>query len=368
MAFDFPNSPIDQQIYTAPTGAQYTYSATPFPGVWYQTSAAAVTGTARRDNRIINPTMGISVENGSTVMSAANSYPVDQWFINFNGLSPNIAQQLATFTSPFGTRYGLFQNFTVAKASLAATDYMINCQRLEGYHISDLGWGTPLAKPAVFRINASAGLAGIYSVMIRNAANTYTFVKGLNLTNTMQTFVFQIPAQPNGVWPTDNSTAMEIFITTACGSTYTAAADGVWNAAGSLFAVPGQVNMASTTTQSLLFTDVGLYVDPDNTGKAPPWEAPDVGTELVKCMRYFQTVVVNNRVGAGAAQNWWIAINWCSPMRTTPGLSGVVGSRLNITNVTVGGATIMSGTIQVTTTAAGDAYVLNEVWKVNARM
>jgi hypothetical protein len=81
MAFNFPNSPTEGQIYTdATSGAQYIYRN----GVWMQSSAAQIKLSAQTRNRIVNPAMQISQENGNAVGSTNSYYPADQWVMRFS--------------------------------------------------------------------------------------------------------------------------------------------------------------------------------------------------------------------------------------------------------------------------------------------
>ena len=46
--------------------------------------------------------------------------------------------------------------------------------------------------------------------------------------------------------------------------------------------------MALRTTGNVFeLFDVGLYLDPHNTGIAPPWQMPDEAEELRACQRYY---------------------------------------------------------------------------------
>jgi hypothetical protein len=62
-------------------------------------------------------------------------------------------------------------------------------------------------------------------------------------------------------------------------------APNVWTA-GNFTAPTGITNGAAVAAQFQIF-DVGLYLDPNNTGVPPAWVMPDEAQELAACQRYF---------------------------------------------------------------------------------
>jgi hypothetical protein len=84
MAIDFPASPTEGQVFIPTTatssGPIFIYKS----GKWTRNS-----GTANRFNKIVNPTMQISQQNGNTSGAVTGYYPVDQWFLSFVGAYVN---------------------------------------------------------------------------------------------------------------------------------------------------------------------------------------------------------------------------------------------------------------------------------------
>jgi hypothetical protein len=325
---DFPASPANGALFTpAPGGPTYVYSN----GVWLQSSTPLATRTARRGNRVVNSDMAISQENGSNSVPSA-SFPVDQWTIYGAGVTVAAAQ--GGVTSPEGTRTVVMHSFNPAKPSLAAGDYGQLLQRIEGVEISDFNWGTTNAKPAVLRFAAATDTPGLYVASVMNQANDRTYVKGFNATTTMQTFVVPIPAKTDGTWPTGTSEAMSVRFSACAGTTYQAPAEG-WNN-GAFFGLTGMGNIAATASKNLYITDVGLYIDPDNTGLPPPWEHPIVPAELDRCMRYYEV----SRLALLVTNTNLNQRSWHVQKRTTPAVSLVninVGSGATINPTSAGG-------------------------------
>jgi hypothetical protein len=175
---------------------------------------------------------------------------------------------------------------TTAKPALAAGDFIGFMQNIEGARVSDLGWGAAGAKQIVVRFDAYSTVAGTYYLFLRNGANNYSGVWPFTLpAATWTTITLVIPGPTAGTWAIDNTTGISVGFTTACGTTYTAAATG-WQA-GNFLSGPGATNGAATTPQSFQLRNVGLYVDPNNTGIAPAWQMPDAARELLDCKRYW---------------------------------------------------------------------------------
>jgi hypothetical protein len=325
--------------------------------------------TARPRNRVVNGNMAISQELGLTGTVTNNAFPADQWSMQINGLSMSSAMTSGTApAAPSGSRNVMDTWFTVAKASLAASDYGLINQTIEGQTISNLGWGTAKAIPAVAVVSAYADTPGNYTLAVGNQAATYTFTKLVALTTGFQSFVVPIPAQPSGVWPIDNTACVRIWLTAACGTTLTSPADNAW-AAGNYLASPGQTNNAAVINKHLVFTDVGLYADPDNTGLPPPWEVPDYATELARCQRYWQTFDSQWAMYGPAAQAFQIAKPYPVTMRATPASSVIAtGTLTNVTGANIGGITTKVAMMLGSAVATGSTGVYNSVYALNARM
>src|SRR3954470_995013 len=137
MAFNFPSTPTEGQIFTdATSGAQYVYRGT----VWMQSSAAQIKLSAETRNRIVNPAMQISQENGNAVVSTNNTFPADQWALGIGGITINGAQRFATVT-PSGSPNVITTSLATVKGSLAAGGLWSFGTTIEGIRPADLQGG-----------------------------------------------------------------------------------------------------------------------------------------------------------------------------------------------------------------------------------
>jgi rubredoxin len=347
---DFPTNPTVGQVFNSGVGPIYTWD-----GIAWSLPPVNVK-TADRRNRVVNPVMQVSQENGSSVVSTVGAYPVDQWMITSSGLTMQAAQ--AAIVSPARAKNTLVQSYGVAKASLAATDYGQIYQPLEGQRVQDFAWGTPAkAIPAVLRFSAYADIAGTYTASVTDPAGNVSFLYPFTLdaVGVWKTFNIPIPAPiSGGTWATDGSAGMLLHFCTACGTTY----QGVqgWQT-GNKVGLASQANLASVINKNLAIADVGLYADPDNTGIAPPFEVTEYGNDLRDCKRYFFNInsclIFTSYASAGGLV---ITTHQFEPMRTTPTAGYTSVSYANATALATNAVTDRLIRPQVTATAAGQAY------------
>lgn len=304
MAMDFPSSPTIGAIYQAPGGPTYRWS-----GVLWEplTGAAAVPSQARR-NRLVNPSMQISQENGDTASASAAGggwYTADQWMTAWS-ITGGAARVRRTRPGGFSNSDCVEIAIQTAAPSLAAANYLQHIQYVEGEQIKDFLWGTAQAKPAVLRFSFWSQFAGTYTACIRNfvGAGTVdrTFLAKFNsLASTWQEIVIPIPGDVTGTWATGAAYAMHVGVNLAAGSDYVGV-EG-WQAGHKIIA-SGTTNGAAQIG-TFYATEFGLYLDPDATGKPPRFEAPDLETEYIRSQRYYQKhtnfLINSGWTAAGAA-------------------------------------------------------------------
>ncbi|MET0723075.1 MAG: hypothetical protein ABWY64_19950, partial [Tardiphaga sp.] len=278
MGFNFPNSPTEGAVYTAASGQQYTFSN----GVWLRTGFAYTPlQTADTYNRVVNGAFLISQQNGNTAVGHS-FYPADQWVL-ITGLTGGLAVRATNNNECYYAQY-----FTTATTSLPASGYCQTIHNIEGNRTADLYWGTAKAVPVVLRIRAWSDTPGLYVVNIQNADSTRSYCKGISLTTTDQTFVVPIPGCTTGTWPTGTAMWGSVRFHTAVGTDYVGV-EGVWQS-NNKFGIPGMINHAAQANKYAYIMDVGLYSDPQGTGRAAPWQKPDYASELTACKRYWRTI------------------------------------------------------------------------------
>jgi hypothetical protein len=232
----------------------------------------------------------------------------------------------ASIKSPDGGR-ALVLTTSAIKASLAATDYAIFTQAIEGSRIADLQWGTASARQIVMRFQVNSGYTGKFSFRIGNSAANRSYVSQFDIpvANTWTLIKAVVPGDTTGTWLTDTGVGIVFEIAVGVGSSFVGTTG--WQA-GNFFAGPGQTNGVATAG-SFLISDVGLYLDPNNTGVPPPWVTPDYASELAACKRYWQQVFLMWSGYQLVSNPGHASINLPIVMRATPAVSGTSGGQTN---------------------------------------
>jgi hypothetical protein len=281
MAFDFPASPTNGQIFTPPGGPTYVWNGSAWAGAGF-TPVVTVLPTAEARNRVVNGAMQISQENGSAAVT--NGYAADQWV-------GTTSLPTATFTRSGGPSASggkqLAATIATAKPSLAAGDYWQLTQYIEGSRVADFRWGAVEAKRVVLRFWAYTDNPGTYTVSLSNWPSTQWYLAPFTLAaNTWTEIVVVIPGATAGVWATDTNIGLVLNFGFAAGATYAGGVAG-WGTTNKI-QIAGNTNGAALANKTFFIADVGLYLDPNNTGIAPPWQMPDEAQEMLACMRYWQ--------------------------------------------------------------------------------
>lgn len=284
MGINFPSSPTVGQVFQPAGGPAWLWT---FEGKWRRWP-----GTALVYNRIINPSMQISQQNGDVLGNANGYFAADQWPMSRGGsvTGVNTAQRVASIT-PNASKYRLRMTITTAQASMAAGDYLGFYYRVEGNRISDFQWGTAAARRAVLRFGMKAP-AGTWAFAFRSGDTATTprcytipIVVAAGDANKDIEYSFSIPGPQDGSFPRDTACGLELWWTFAAGSNYTTAVDNAWKA-GAVIGCLGQSNGFASTSNVFEIFDVGLYADPSKTGVAPPFQAPHYEDDFYDCLRF----------------------------------------------------------------------------------
>jgi len=292
-----PASPLAGQMWwESDSGNLYIYYQDANTSQWVQINGSNVypSGmqrvTALPRNRIVNGAFQITQEFAKSVAQAANNtFIADQWMAYFaTGGVPNFAVVASHSEEPDVVWWLRLGSGATPDTSIVTADFYSIAQYIEGINIADFKWGTANARPALLRFKAWSNIAGTFCVAVRTPAVGRSFVKECVIAaNTVTEYVIPIPASTTGTWPTDNNAGLRVNFTVMAGTTYNGGTDNQWVDA-SWIATPQCSNWMSAASQYLDIANVGLYLDPDNTGLPPPWEMPDEAEELRACERYYE--------------------------------------------------------------------------------
>jgi len=232
-----------------------------------------------RRNLIINGDQRIDQRHSGSIVYTDNSiiYVTDRWFFIENSSETGTTQQVTDAPDGF-THSFKFTN----SATPTTPDYGQVLQRIEGYNVAHLDYGTSSAKTVTVSFWVKSSVTGDYSISLRNnAANrsnvsTYT----VSSANTWEYKTITFVGDTTGTWVTDNGLGLSLIYRIA-GSGGTSTLNS-WTATGDAFA-SGAVNIMGTASATWQITGVQLEVG----SVATPFEHRSYGEELALCQRYY---------------------------------------------------------------------------------
>ena len=235
-------------------------------------------------NRIINGAMVIDQRNAGASVSNINGivYSVDRWLTQGSVASKFTAQQNAgSVTPPVG--FANYLGITSSSAySVSSGDYFSIGQKIEGYNIADLGWGTANAKTITVSFWVYSSLTGTFGAVIQNNTvnRTYPFTYSIPVANTWTQISVPVAGDTAGTWATTNSSGIFLQFGLGVGSTYSGTA-GSWSS-NNYVSATGATSVVGTNGATFYITGVQLEVGSSATG----YEYRMYGQELALCQRY----------------------------------------------------------------------------------
>lgn len=236
-------------------------------------------------NRIINGAMELNTRNAGTLTAnTTTQYPVDRWTVV--QVSDGAFNARATTNAPVGFTSALYFDVVTPDATLAATQYTNVQQKIEGFNVDDLAWGTANARTVTLSFWVRSSLTGTFSGRIANVDNTraYPFTYTISVANTYEYKTITIPGDTTGTWNTDNTTGITVGFTIGSGTTFLGTANA-WQA-GNFVGATGTTSVIGTAGANFYITGVQLEVG----SNATPFERRPYGLEFLLCQRYYQRV------------------------------------------------------------------------------
>jgi hypothetical protein len=271
-------------------------------------------------NLIINGACVIDQRNsGSSVTPADTNYTVDRWRYTASQASKFTFQQNAGSVTP-PTGFENYMGFTVASAvTVGSGDYFAITQRIEGYNVNQLEFGTSNARTVTLSFWVRSSLTGTFGGALRGASfgRSYPFTYAISSANTWEYKTVTVAGDTSGTYQSGNTTGLEVIFGLGVGSTYSGTA-GAWTASGH-FSATGAVSVVGTGSATWQITGIQLEVGE----QATPFEHRSFGDELAKCQRYYQIILNNTplynfRQGGNSIAGTFTYVN---EMRSTPSFS-----------------------------------------------
>jgi hypothetical protein len=251
-------------------------------------------------NRIINGAMVIDQRNAGASVTALDAYAVDRFQYEGSAVSKFTLQQNAGSVTPpagFTNYYGATSS---SAYSVGASDFFLIAQRIEGFNVADLAWGTASAATVTLSFWVRSSLTGTFGGALRNSASnrSYPFSYTISSANTWEQKSVTIAGDTSGTWVTNNGLGIRLSFSLGTGTTYSGTA-GAW-AAGTLLQPTGATSVVGTNGATFYITGVQL----EKGSTATSFDYRSYGTELALCQRYlpaWNTSVANAPFAIGQA-------------------------------------------------------------------
>ena len=264
-------------------------------------------------NKLINGNMSIDQRNAGASVTvnngSANFFITDRWFANGENTDGVFTGQQVS-TAPTGFNNSIQFTVTTADASIGSGQAYTFRQRVEGYNIADLGWGTADAKTVTLSFWVRSSLTGTFGGSIFNSAGdrAYVFSYTISAANTWEYKTISIAGDTSGTWLTTNGTGLNLLFSLGSGSSLKGSA-GSWGS--TLFTAPtSSVDLIGTNGATFYITGVQLEVG----STATSFDYRPYGTELALCQRYYEKSYEIGTVAGTATQT---GIIWTSQAQYT---------------------------------------------------
>jgi hypothetical protein len=236
-------------------------------------------------NRIINGAMVIDQRNaGASVTPTSTGYTLDRWIASVAQSSKfSVQQNAGSVTPPSG-----FTNYlgvtSLSAYSVISSDFFTLQQRIEGFNVADLGWGTADAKTVTLSFWVRSSLTGTFGGALRNSAGdrSYPYTYTISSANTWEQKSVTIVGDTTGTWLTNNGIGIVLSFGLGVGSTLSGTA-GAW-ASGNFVSATGATSVVGTSGATFYITGVQL----EKGSTATSFDYRPFGTELQLCQRYYE--------------------------------------------------------------------------------
>jgi hypothetical protein len=295
-------------------------------------------GSSFKRNRIINGNMLIDQRNAGaavTVTAASAGYAADRFRIYHDtAVTGSWTAQQSTQVPTTGYANSLSLTNGTA-ATPGASDVNIIQQRIEGYNVADLNFGSSTAATVTISFWVRSSVAGTYGFGLTNSAQNRSYVSTYSIAsaNTWQQVSITIAGDQAGTWLANSGVGLMATWDLGSGSSTNTTA-GAW-AAGQYFRTSGCVTWINNSSATFYITGVQLEVGT----KATPYEMQIYSDQLAQCQRYYEYGASVNSTSSTYSINFFKVTKRVAPTIVLSGYGGSIstgpGSDLQQFNVLI---------------------------------
>ena len=269
-------------------------------------------------NRIINGDMLISQRypSSSATFGIGAAYILDRWY-GVSSSASNMRVGLST-DAPTGFVSSQKADAVTGTTLVAGSNHAI-LQRIEGYNVSDLNFGTANAATVTVSFWVKSSITGTHSGGLRNSGTTrsYPFTYSISAANTWEKKAITITGDTTGTWLKDSGTGIDVVFDLGTGSTFRTTA-GAW-AAGNFIGVTGAASVMATAGANWFIT--GVQFEPGTI--ATPYERIEASLSAIRVFRYYLNATSSGFV---IMANSFNSAQFPVVMRATPAVTVTPGT------------------------------------------
>jgi len=286
-------------------------------------------------NVIINGAMNVAQRGTSaTGKGAASGYFTMDRFTMVTDASNATAGRFTMTqdsSAPSGFANSLKLECTTADTSIAAGEFMIIRQIIEGQNLQGFAKGASDAKPFAVSFYVKGNASATYNCVLGDEDNTRQSVRQFTVGTDWSRVELTFPADTTGAFDDDNAGSLEFNIWIHAGSSYSSGSlnENVWEARDFTKQASGISSFFDSTARTLFITGVQLEVGQNPT----EFEHEKFSQTLERCSRYYQKTKAASDTykhfglwfcaadgGGGGTGYGTVAVPLVTTMRTVPSL------------------------------------------------
>ena len=323
-----------------------------------------------RRNILINGDYGIyqRAQQVTGIGASSGYFTADRWHIDTGNSAGRLTATAGTESAPAESNVtiSLKLDCTTADTSIAATEYLILNQKIEGQNVQHIKKGTSGAKQltASFWVK-SESTSHTFVVELYDVDNTRHVAKTFAVTSSWSKIELTFPADTTGAFGNDANNSLVMNIWLHAGSNFTSGTlASTWASVTAANRAAGINSFYSSTSNELYITAVQLEVG----DVATEFEILSRGERDALCHRYYleQSYSVEDPAATAGSQYAHSMLQF--NMRAAPSGTLTVGSRTNVGTTSFYNTTTTGGRIEITSSAAGRFYDLDGTIALDAEL
>lgn len=245
-------------------------------------------------NVIINGAMNVKQRDagGFTGLGGSSIYHLDRWKFDLNNTAGRFSSTQDS-SAPSGFANSIKLACTTADTSIAADEYLIFQQRIEGQNLQSFAKGTSDAKPFALSFYVKGNASATYTAELFDGDNSRQISKTFTVGTDWSRVELSYPADTTGAFDDDNANSFNLNIWIHAGSNYKSGTlnSSAWASNTTANRVSSSnTSFVDSTDRTFFITGVQLEIGQNPT----EFEHEPFGVTLEKARRYFQRVISEN--------------------------------------------------------------------------